>query len=40
MENMENKDVDVKDISSINNIRSIAVIGASKKRDYYFLRNH
>jgi len=40
MENIENKDLDVKDISFINNIRSIAVIGASKKRDYYFLRNH
>ncbi|MCK4383706.1 MAG: CoA-binding protein [Candidatus Lokiarchaeota archaeon] len=40
MENIENKDIDVKDISSINDIRSIAVIGSSKKRDYYFLRNH
>jgi len=40
MENLENKDIDVKDISFINNIRAIAVIGASKKRDYYFLRNH
>ncbi|MHA1473236.1 MAG: hypothetical protein ACTSQW_09085 [Promethearchaeota archaeon] len=40
MENIENSDIDVKDISFLNNIRSIAVIGASKKRDYYFLRNH
>jgi len=40
MEKVENTDIVVKDISFINNIRSIAVIGASKKRDYYFLRNH
>ncbi len=40
MGNIENKDIDVKDVSFINNIRSIAVIGASKKRDYFFLRNH
>ncbi|MFX1326529.1 MAG: CoA-binding protein [Promethearchaeota archaeon] len=30
----------VKDISFINNIKSIAVIGPSKKREYYFLKNH
>ncbi|MFX0041204.1 MAG: CoA-binding protein, partial [Promethearchaeota archaeon] len=29
-----------KDISFINNIASIAVIGPSKKREYFFLRNH
>lgn len=40
MEKVENKDINVKEISFINNIRSIAIIGASKKRDYYFLRNH
>ncbi|MBY9019952.1 MAG: acetate--CoA ligase family protein [Candidatus Lokiarchaeota archaeon] len=40
MEIVENKDIGIKDISFINNIRSIAVIGASKKRDYFFLRNH
>ncbi len=40
MENIENNDIAVKDISCINDIRSIAVIGASKKRDYFFLRNH
>ncbi len=40
MENIDNSDIAVKDISCINEIRSIAVIGASKKRDYYFLRNH
>jgi acyl-CoA synthetase (NDP forming) len=40
MENVENNDVVVKDASFINDIKSIAVIGPSKKRDYYFLRNH
>ncbi|MFX1572814.1 MAG: CoA-binding protein [Promethearchaeota archaeon] len=30
----------VKDISFINNIKSVAVVGPSKKRDYYFLKNH
>ncbi|MHA2287943.1 MAG: CoA-binding protein [Promethearchaeota archaeon] len=40
MDNIEKKYIDVKDISFINDIESIAVIGASKKRDYYFLRNH
>ncbi|MFW9968718.1 MAG: CoA-binding protein [Candidatus Odinarchaeota archaeon] len=29
-----------KDISFINNIKSIAVVGPSKKRDYFFLKNH
>jgi acyl-CoA synthetase (NDP forming) len=32
--------MNVKDISFINNIASIAVIGPSKKREYFFLRNH
>ena len=32
--------LDVKDISFINYIKSVAVVGPSKKRDYYFLRNH
>lgn len=30
----------VKDISFINNIKSMAVIGPSKKRNFFFLRNH
>jgi len=30
----------IKDISFINNIRSMAVIGPSKKRNFFFLRNH
>ncbi len=29
-----------KDISFINDIQSIAIIGPSKKRDYFFLKNH
>jgi len=29
-----------KDISFINNIKSIAIIGPSKKREYFFLKNH
>jgi acetyltransferase len=32
--------LNIKDISFINNIKSVAVIGPSKKRNYYFLRNH
>ncbi len=31
---------DFKDISFINEIKSIAVIGVSKKRNFFFLRNH
>jgi acyl-CoA synthetase (NDP forming) len=40
METLNTNDLNVKDISFINNIKSIAVIGSSKKRDYFFLRNH
>ncbi|MFW9950991.1 MAG: CoA-binding protein [Candidatus Thorarchaeota archaeon] len=40
MDIIKKKDIVVKDISFINDIRSIAIIGASKKRDYFFLRNH
>ncbi|MFX1320197.1 MAG: CoA-binding protein [Promethearchaeota archaeon] len=32
--------LNIKDITFINKIKSIAVIGPSKKRDYFFLRNH
>ncbi|MFX1366341.1 MAG: CoA-binding protein [Promethearchaeota archaeon] len=32
--------LNIKDLTFINNIKSIAVIGPSKKRDYFFLRNH
>ncbi|MFW9877556.1 MAG: CoA-binding protein [Candidatus Thorarchaeota archaeon] len=37
---VKSDDLKVKDISFINNIKSIAVIGPSKKREYFFLRNH
>ncbi|TFG05442.1 MAG: hypothetical protein EU539_09300 [Promethearchaeota archaeon] len=33
-------DLNVKDISFIKDIKSMAVVGASKKRDFFFLRNH
>ena len=32
--------LNIKDISFINNIKSVAVIGPSKKRNYSFLRSH
>ncbi|MFX1316855.1 MAG: CoA-binding protein [Promethearchaeota archaeon] len=32
--------LNVKNISFINDIKSIAIVGPSKKRDYFFLRNH
>ncbi|MBD3256493.1 MAG: hypothetical protein GF383_15465 [Candidatus Lokiarchaeota archaeon] len=32
--------INVKDISFINDIKSMAVIGPSKKRDYFFVKNH
>lgn len=35
-----NSKLNIKDISFLNTIRSIAVIGASKRRDYTFLRRH
>ena len=35
-----NAKLNIKDISFLNTIRSIAVIGASKRRDYSFLRRH
>lgn len=40
MERQENSDLNVKDISFINNIKSMAVIGISKKRNFFFLKNH
>ncbi|MFX0070013.1 MAG: CoA-binding protein [Candidatus Hermodarchaeota archaeon] len=36
----ESSDMNLKDISFIKEIKSMAVIGPSKKRDFYFLRNH
>lgn len=32
--------MELKDISFLNNIKSMAVIGPSKRRDFFFLRNH
>jgi acyl-CoA synthetase (NDP forming) len=32
--------LNVKDLSFINDIKSIAIVGASKKRNYFFLKNH
>jgi len=40
MINLDSSNLNVKDISFINNIESMAVIGSSKKRNYFFLRNH
>ncbi|MFX1590460.1 MAG: CoA-binding protein, partial [Promethearchaeota archaeon] len=33
-------DLNVKNISFINNIKSMAVIGPSQKRNFFFLKNH
>ncbi len=40
MVEQDNKKLNVKDISFINDIKSMAVIGTSKKRNFFFLRNH
>ncbi|MFX1376882.1 MAG: CoA-binding protein [Promethearchaeota archaeon] len=40
MTELRHSQLNVKDISFINSIKSLAVIGASKKRDYYFFKNH
>ncbi len=40
MSQLDSDELNVKDISFINNLKSIAVIGPSKKREYFFLRNH
>ncbi|MHA1454583.1 MAG: CoA-binding protein [Promethearchaeota archaeon] len=36
----DNNDLSVKDLSFINEIKSMAVIGTSVKRNFFFLRNH
>lgn len=36
----ENNDLVVKDLSFINEINSMAVVGTSAKRNFFFLRNH
>ncbi|MFW9865143.1 MAG: CoA-binding protein [Candidatus Thorarchaeota archaeon] len=40
MDQQDSPNLNVKDISFINDIKSIAVVGPSKKRNYDFLRNH
>ncbi len=40
MSNMGSRELKIKDLSFINNIKSIAVVGPSKKREYFFLKNH
>ncbi len=40
MSKQELRKLNIKDISFINDIKSIAIIGPSKKRDYFFLKNH
>ena len=40
MTSTHNLDADVKDLMFINNIKSMAVIGPSKKRNFFFLKNH
>jgi len=40
MKTRENDGFTAKDLSFINNIKSMAVIGPSKGRDFFFLRNH
>jgi len=40
MTHLGSSDLNVKDISFINDIKSMAVIGPSIKRDFFFLRNH
>ncbi|MBY8992119.1 MAG: CoA-binding protein [Candidatus Lokiarchaeota archaeon] len=36
----KHSELNVKDVSFINDIKNLAVIGPSKKRDYYFFKNH
>ena len=40
MTSFDFSNTDVKDISFINDIKSMAVIGSSEKRNFFFLRNH
>ena len=40
MTHFEPSDMNVKDISFINDIESMAVIGTSEKRGFFFLKNH
>ena len=40
MTTLNTSNLNVKDLNFINDIKSMAVIGASKKRNFFFLRNH
>ncbi len=40
MSNIDSHKLYIKNLSFINNIKTIAIIGPSKKRDYFFLKNH
>lgn len=40
MTKQETAELNIKDLSFINDINSIAVIGPSRRRDFYFLRTH
>ncbi|MFX1591356.1 MAG: hypothetical protein ACFFCL_01565, partial [Promethearchaeota archaeon] len=40
MSKLGSQDLNFKDLSFINSLNSIAVIGPSKKREYFFLKNH
>ena len=40
MTSIDNSNLKVKDLSFINDIKSMAVIGPSKRRDYFFLKSH
>lgn len=40
MSKLDSHELNVNDISFIDNLKSMAVIGPSKKREYFFLRNH
>jgi len=40
MDTQDTNYLNVKDLSFINNIESIAIIGPSKKREFFFLKNH
>ena len=40
MTHSNSSNLNVKDLSFISDIKSIAIVGASKKRNYFFLKNH
>ncbi|MFX1445748.1 MAG: CoA-binding protein, partial [Promethearchaeota archaeon] len=40
MTTLDTLNLNIKDLSFINDIKSMAVIGTSKKRNFFFFRNH